>query len=229
MITYYINLDSATVRKNKFENTDYIRFRATPRDEVPELVDKKMHSMYNFPRQGHLGRCGCFLSHTKLLEKIVDEGLEDVLILEDDAVQVNPIPIDYPRDSIVHIGGFIWNRRMMNEKKPKINHKKGINICPDEYRVLGTIAYIIPTPEVALTILNKIYSSKRYRAIDIIIGNIGIKQYYNYPGSFREEGSASDISTDYKKNRIQTEDFEFITINQYKNKIYLDNINGKNK
>ena len=69
MITYYINLDSATVRKNKFENTDYIRFRATPRDEVPELVDKKMHSMYNFPRQGHLGRCGWFFITYKIIRK----------------------------------------------------------------------------------------------------------------------------------------------------------------
>ena len=218
MKVFYINLDTATKRRIKFEGKGYERFRAIPREEVPEFIDKKVHSMYNFPRDGHLGRCGCFLSHTKLLEKIVDEGLEDVLILEDDAVQVNPIPIDYPRDSIVHIGGFIWNKLMMNQEKPQIEHKVGINVCPENYRVLGTIAYIIPTPEVALNILNRIYSSKRYRAIDIMMGNIGIKQYYNYPGSFREEGSASDISTAYKKNRIQTEDFEFLTINQYEKK-----------
>ena len=75
MITYYINLDTATVRRNKFQSTDYKRFRAIPREEVPEFIDKKMMSMYNFGRDPHLARCGCFLSHTQLLEKIVDEDL----------------------------------------------------------------------------------------------------------------------------------------------------------
>ena len=80
MIIYYINLDTATVRNNKFQTVGdrfqtkkFTRFRAIPRDEVPELVDKKMISMYNFGRDSHLARCGCFLSHIKLLEKIVQE------------------------------------------------------------------------------------------------------------------------------------------------------------
>jgi len=43
-------------------------------------------------------------------------------------------------------------------------------------------------------------------------GNIGMKQYYNYPGSFREEGCQSQIS---RKNKIQTEDYEFISMKKY--------------
>ena len=214
MKVFYINLDTATVRKNKFEGKQYCRFRAFTRDEVPEILDKKMTSMYNYPRANHLSRCACWLSHTQLLEKIVKENLEDVLILEDDAIQVNPIPIDYPKDGIVYVGGFIYNKKMMIETPPEITHKKGINLCPPEYRILGTLAYIIPTPDIALKILNRIYSSKRYKAIDIMYGNLDIKQYYNYPGSFREEGCPSQISPN--KNKIQTEDYEFISINKYK-------------
>ena len=213
-------MDTATVRGNKFQTKKFKRFRAIPREEVPEYIDKKMISMYNFGRESHLARCGCWLSHTQLLQKIVDEGLEDVLILEDDAIQVNTLPIDYPRDGIVYVGGFIYNRKMMDESQPKINHKVGINLCPPECRILGGLAYIIPTPQVALTILNKIYSQNRYKAIDIMYGNIGIKQYYHYPGCFREEGSQSQISIKNKNNKIQTENYEYISINKY---------NGKNK
>ena len=213
MKTFYINLDSAVERRSKFCKTSYTRWRATTREEVPELIDQKMISMYNLPRDSHLGRCGCFVSHTKLLEYIVDQDLHDVLVLEDDAVQVNPLPTSYPRDSIVYVGGFIYNRVMMNEKPPAIIHKQGINLCPPEYRVLGTVAYIIPSPEVALKILNKIYSLTRYRAIDILLGNINIKQYYHYPASFREEGSPSQINS---KNKIMTEEYKFLSMKQYK-------------
>ena len=86
MITFYINLDTAIKRKNKFQGKDFSRFRAFPRDEVPEILDTKMTSMYNYPRPSHLSRCACWLSHTQLLEKIVNEKLSDVLILEDDAI-----------------------------------------------------------------------------------------------------------------------------------------------
>ena len=211
--TFYINLDTAVERRSKFSKTNFIRWQATTREEVTPYIDTKMISMYNLPNSSHLSRCGCFMSHLKLLEYIVKHNLNDVLILEDDAIQVNPLPIDYPRDSIIYVGGFIYNRKMMNEKPPEIIHEKGINLCPTDYRILGTVAYIVPTPEVALMILNKIYSLNRYRAIDILYGNIGIKQYYHYPASFREEGSPSQIS---KKNKIMTEDYKFISMKQYK-------------
>ena len=65
----------------------------------------------------------------------------------------------------------------------------------------------------AFDILNKIYSQKRYKAIDIMYGNIGAKQYFNYPGSFREEGDISQITPN--KTKIQTEDYEFISMKKY--------------
>ena len=217
MITYYINLDSATSRRNKFAETGFKRWRGTPKEEVPPFVDEKMSSMYNFSRQGHLGRCGCFISHTKLLEHIVDQKIDKVLILEDDAIKVNPLPIDYAKDGITYVGGFIYNRKMMDEKKPDIPHKQGLNLCPPEYRILGSLSYIIPTWQLALEILNKIYSQNRYKAVDIMMGNIGIKQYYNYPGSYREEGVESCIMPDkqYKRNKIMTEKYEFISMKKY--------------
>ena len=206
MITFFINLDDALSRRAKFEETDYKRWTATKKDDVPLAIDNKMISRYNFPRESHLGRCGCFLSHTKLLEHIVDNKLDNVLILEDDAIKINEIPIDYPKDSIVYVGGFIHHKEMMNNQKIEINHKKGINEVSEEYRMLGCLAYIIPHHSIALKILNKIYSQKRFRAIDIMMGNIGLKQYYNYPPSFIEEKTESQIQ---KKTKYMNDNYEW--------------------
>ena len=211
----YINLDTAEERREKFKDTNIRRWRATPREEVPTSVETKMLSMTSCPKQTHLGKCGCWLSHTKLLEEIVKHKMNDVLILEDDAVQVNDIPSDYPRDGIVYVGGMIWWRKMVNDKNPKLQHKQGMNLCPPEYRVLGNLSYIIPNWEIAETILKLIYSQKRYRAIDTMMGNIGMKQYYNYPASFREEGVLSQISENNKQNKIMTETYEYINYKKY--------------
>ena len=208
-------MDTARERRNKFSDKNFQRWKATTTEEVSEFIDKKMQSMYNFGRDAHLARCACFLSHTRLLEHIVDKKLNDVLILEDDAVQVNTIPKQYPKDSITYIGGFVYNKKMMDSKPPVIEHQQGINLCPDNLRILGCLAYIVPKWEVALNILNKIYAQNRYKAIDIMMGNIGIKQYYNYPASFREEGCVSQISQKNKNNKIMTEDYKFISMNKY--------------
>ena len=212
---FYINLDTATERRNKFLDKDYTRWRATTKEEVPEYIKNRMLSMYNFGKDAHLARCACWLSHTKLLEYIVENKLDDVLILEDDAIQVNDIPKNYPNDSITYVGGFVYNRKMMDSKSPEIKHQIGINLCPDNLRILGCLAYIIPNWKIALHILNRIYSENRYKAIDIMLGNINLKQYYNYPASFREEGSISQISSKNKKNYIMTENFKYINYNKY--------------
>ena len=63
MKTFYINLDTAEERRNKFSETGYKRWRATPKDEVPQYIEKRMVSMYNFGKEPHLARCACWMSH----------------------------------------------------------------------------------------------------------------------------------------------------------------------
>ena len=208
-------MDTAKERRNKFSDVPYERWKATTRQEVPTHISGKMVSMYNFGKDAHLARCACWLSHTRLLEHIVENKINDVLILEDDAIKMNNLPKDYPKDSITYVGGFLYNRKMMDSKPPVIEHQVGINLCPQEFRILGCLAYIVPRWSVALHILNRIYSENRYKAIDIMMGNIGIKQYYNYPASFREEGCESQISEKNKNNKIQTEEYEYISMNKY--------------
>lgn len=223
MKTYYINLDSAIERKTKYANTNFIRFRGIPRDEVSQEIADRMISMWNFGKDAHLARCGCFLSHLNLLLFIKENKMNDVLIIEDDAVQVNEIPTEYPRDGIVYLGGFLYHRKMMNDKDPKIDSVTGMNLVGSNYRMLGCLSYIIPTWELADEIIQSINKLKRVRAIDITLGNINIKQYYNFPGSFREEGAESQISEKNKNNKIMTEDYKFISMKKYLSKVSISN------
>jgi len=207
MKKYFINLDEDTTRAEKFKQSDYIRWRATSREEVSDDLDKKMISYYNYPEKAHLGRCGCFQSHISLLEHIVKNKLNDVLIVEDDAVQVSELPTDYPKDSLIYVGGFLHNKRMTDNKKVIIKSTDGLNNLPDEYRILMTLSYIVPTWELAEDILKKILSLKRYRAIDVLLGNIDIKKSYIYPACFIEEGAVSTIQ---KKSKRSNELYEWV-------------------
>ena len=197
---FFINLDKDIHRHEKFNQTDFIRWSATSREEVSEELNKKMISYYNYPKKSHLGRCGCFQSHINLLEHIVNNKLNNVLIVEDDAVQVDSIPADYPKDSLIYLGGFLHNKQMTNNKKVLLESADGINNLPDDYRILMTLSYIIPTWEVADDILKKIKLLKRYRAIDILLGNLDIKKSYIYPACFIEEGVESTINKKSKKS-----------------------------
>jgi len=207
MKKYFINLDDDTSRADKFKDTDYIRWRATTRDEVSPEVDKKMLSYYNLSRKAHLGKCGCFESHIKLYEHIIKNKLNDVLIVEDDAVECGDLPADYPKDSLIYVGGFFHNKKMTNNNKVIIKSTDGLNNLPDEYRILMTLSYIIPKWEVAEDILKKIKSLKRYRAIDVLLGNIDIKRVYQYPACFIEEGAVSTIN---KKSKRSNELYEWV-------------------
>ena len=204
---FFINLDRDTSRAEKFKYTDYIRWRATSREEVSDELNKKMISMYNYPEKAHLGRCGCFNSHITLLEHIVANKLDDVLIVEDDAIEVNEIPTDYPKGSLVYLGGFLHNKKMMNNSKVIIESINGINHLPAEYRIIMTLSYIVPTWVLAEDILKQIKSLKRYRAIDILYGSIDIKRAYQFPACFIEEGAESTIQ---KKTKRSNESYEWV-------------------
>ncbi len=203
---FYINLDSDQHRREKFKETDFIRVSAVSREEVTDELDQRMRSMYNFPRQSHLGRCGCFASHINILLYIVKNKLNNVLICEDDAVQVDELPTEYPTDGITYVGGFIHKTKMMDNSPVDVTLKKGINWVSG-YRVLMTMSYIIPKWEVADELLDYIHSRPRFSAIDVMMGSSGVLQYLNYPASFIEEGCESTI---HKKSKRANEFYEWV-------------------
>ena len=201
MNTFIINLDDCKDRLDKYENINFTRWKATSRIEVTDEINKKMISYYNLPRPAHLGRCGCFISHMRLYQHIVENKLNDVLILEDDAVKVADIPTEYPTNGITYLGGFILNKQITSKKDIFFNTENGIHqVDKTKHRVLMTMCYIIPTWQVAEELLQEINSLQRYRAIDILLGSIKINTYYSYPASYIESAEESTICKKSKKS-----------------------------
>ena len=206
MIEYVFvcHLESASQRWEKFkDDNSYIKWKATSREEVSEELDKKMISFWNLPRQGHLGKCGCYDSHYRLYKHIVKNKLNDVLILEDDAVKLGEYPEDYPSDCITYLGGWFHSNKM-TDKTPInwVDHKTGINICDGSFCILMTMCYIIPRWEIAEDIIKYLDSFKRLRAIDTMLCRIPIKKAYVYPAVIVEEETSSLLRTKQKKTNI---------------------------
>lgn len=198
---FFINLDSATERRNNFDERMFQRWRASDRSEVSPRLDRMMTSMWNYNRNSHLGRCACYLSHRRLLEHIVIHKLDDVLICEDDAQKIGNIPKYYPTNGIVYLGGFFHNQKMMDNTKPILESTFGINLLDtSKYRILMTMAYIIPKWEIAEQLLRYFDSLPRLKAIDIMLGNSGIPHFYEYPAPFVESGQPSQIAHKFKKS-----------------------------
>jgi len=207
---YFINLLDEHERRMKFlDGSGWIMREACSREEVPDEVDKRMKSMWNYPRKSHLGRCGCFMSHYELYHHIVQNEYNDCLICEDDAVKVKDIPVEYPTDGITYLGGFFHNMKMMNNDPVNITFKNGINKLDPKYRILMTMSYIIPTWEIAKEILDYIDIQTRYKAIDIMLSSMAIQKYYEYPACFVEEGCPSTIS---KKTKRSNDKYRWVKI-----------------
>lgn len=174
-----------------------------------DVLFEKMVSYWNVPVNQHKAKCGCFVSHLRMLEHIVDHKLNKVLICEDDAKLVNEIP-DLPDDCLVYLGGFITNRKITHNMKIPPKMETGLNKLENHYRMIMLMAYYIPTWEVARDILNYIverFVNGRVRAIDIEIfnslpeENIG----YIYPAPFIERPVPSNIRG--KRTKFSTEEY----------------------
>jgi len=212
--TFVINLDSATERWEHYKDKGCKRWSATSYDEIsisdPNI--KKMVSYHNLSMKEHLCKLACFKSHTNLWRYIVQNSLNNVLILEDDAQLVNPVPdLDKFRDDgITYLGGYTSNVAVTKGAK-KVDLPEGISIINhNEYRVLMTVAYFIPNWKVAEKLLNNITYAKRYRAIDIMMRDFtGLTQSISYPASFKERPLKSQIKKS-KKNKFSNEFYELV-------------------
>ena len=195
---YYISLVGAVERQKRFEDTDFKMFSAVDGRmmsfDQPECL--KMVSYHNIKATDqHLCKVGCFLSHLRMLEDIVEKDLKNVVIVEDDALQVNDLPSlkDLPNDSITYLGGYIANKKITDKTKFEIDHSEGLNVLEDKYRMLTTLAYFVPNAKIAKNIVDKLKSLKRWRAIDISLPDVLDKKYYWYPARFIEEPFKSTI------------------------------------
>lgn len=206
MITFVINLDEATDRWKHYRSSIEHRWRATHYTEVDSVTDKKMISFHNVSRKNHLCKCACLLSHLELWKHIVKHKLNSVLILEDDAMKrnfSNFLPL--PADGITYLGGATFTPHMTG-KFIEVELQDGINkINFDEYRVLMTMSYYIPTYEIAQKLIDFVESKRRWRAIDVMLGELQKNDncYLYYPAIYAERPNESQIQSK-SRNKFAT-------------------------
>ncbi len=197
MNKFVINLDRCQDRMKYFDKS-FKRWSAVDgndlKDDNPVL--SMMISYHNIDPKQHRAKVGCFISHINLLKHIVENKLNNVIILEDDAEMVNPLPNPLPEE-FTYLGGFFCGKKFSDVEVP---HRAGIWDVPLDSKLLTTLSYYIPQWEAAKFIYDSIMSQKRYRAIDVMLNNIHFTKCYVYPACYIERPLVSTIRDDKVKH-----------------------------
>ena len=166
-------------RQEKYVGNDrYELFPAVWWEDVTEEQVERYHFRHNANMDYRKKVVACSLSHKKLLLKIIKEDLNNVIIMEDDAIIEDWEELDLLKEEkltdFCYVGGQI-NAPLMKDFKtfPEIkesiqdNFSKGVNpIDPKEFRIAHTCGYFIPNANVARKLLTNIPAWKKESAID---------------------------------------------------------------
>ncbi len=205
MKKFVINLERCIERMDNFDDS-YTRWVATDYKDLDDDDDiyKRMISMWNINPNEHKAKCGCLLSHINLWKHIVEHKLNDIIIVEDDALQVNHLP-ETLGDKFLYLGGFFTKK--LTDGAVEVELTKGINNIPDNHKVLTTLSYYIPTWEIAEQLIVDITSQKRFRAIDIMLNKVSVEREIYYPAIYIERDLQSTIRP--SKTKHPTEYYQF--------------------
>jgi len=163
-------------RKCKYDK----RYELFPAVWWNDLEDKDVEGYYlrhNAKMELRKKVVACSLSHKNLLQKIINEDLKEVVIIEDDAVIEDWDRLQELKDvtDFCYIGGYMSSPFLKDLKtfeendKEEVRHNliKGINtIDPKIFRIGQTCGYYIPNADVARMILSNLPNGKKERAID---------------------------------------------------------------
>ena len=208
MRIFVINCEGSEDRWKHYSDNKYERWLGTHYKELPDgdLRFKKMVSFHNINPNEHKAKVGCLVSHTNLWRYLITNKMNNILVLEDDAVTVKDIPENLPTDGITYLGGLIWSQKTMDGPK-KMALSEGIYLV-DDFKILMTMSYYIPTWEIAKELLDYVESQKRQRAIDIMMTKAPTTFYISYPASFEERGDLSLIRG--TKNKRSNKYYEWV-------------------
>lgn len=176
---FVINLDKDKKRWKKYErNKRYKRFSATLGSKLSKNNKylKKIIMMWNVSDKQKRNVVGCLLSHLRVMKHIIKERLNNVLVIEDDALvdfkKLDKLNLNkIPKDKMIYFGGIIRSLTL-NDKSWSYENiikdlKNGINkIDTNKYKIGATHGYFFPKWQVAKKIYNYINNKKRIRAID---------------------------------------------------------------
>lgn len=201
----YINLERSPERRKKFDDT-WTRITATDGNDLDHHpILKRMVSMWNMNPKEHRAKCACFLSHYRTLEYIVGRQLNNVIVCEDDAIQINELPPpERLGNHFCYLGGYFCHRRItdghLKDPDDFPISSQGLNgLDRSMHRLMMMLSYYIPSWKVAENMLEWLESCVRLRAMDTMLFGLPYPVNYYYPAIFVEDKGASTIHT----NRIQ--------------------------
>jgi hypothetical protein len=163
-------------------------------DFVKENMSRRHNQDINSKR--FKGKCGCFTSHMKVLRYIVNNKINNVVVLEDDALLKSVVePYGMSNcDSPVLLGGSLchpsnwkYNNEFIKKKVYEIifDFEYGINkINYDKYRFTGAWAIYYPKWKHAQQILDFIYENKKLTHFDIYLSKNKLIKYLHYPSLY---------------------------------------------
>ena len=145
-----------------------------------DLDDYKHYCFYwNKSEKGRRGAIGCGESHMNMMKYIIENELNNVIVIEDDAI------IDFSRldelDDIkgfCYIGGRLQATKLKDDKvfqsqiKKTLEFKKLNKIDTDKYIITGAHGLYFDTWETAKDIFDDIHKQTRRRASDVELKRI---------------------------------------------------------
>ena len=149
----------------------------TKEDKMDKEYFKKIIMMWNAGDKQKGNVVGCLLSHLRIMRKIVSGKMNNVLVIEDDALvdmkllkktNLNKLK----QDKMIYFGGVLrplkfkdpnWNYERVKSgfKRNKVN-----KINPSRFKIGSTHGLYYPTTKSAKELLNFFESKNRLRAID---------------------------------------------------------------
>ena len=164
-------------RREKYDER-YEMYNAVWWENVSEEEVERYHFRHNAKVELRKKVVACSLSHKRLLQKIIDEDLKNIVIIEDDALIDDFDRLEELKDTdqFCYIGGDITSPFLKDMKKFKEEGEKeevrfccqkGINVInPKTFKIGQTCGYFIPNKEVCQMILSNLPHGKKERAID---------------------------------------------------------------
>lgn len=192
MKTFVINISDTRWEKYKNDKR-YIRWKGVNGNDLPMDEVNKIITMWNAKEKHKRSVAGCCMSHLQLMKYIIDNRIDDVLIIEDDAL----VDFDLINKKILHgvegmiyFGGRIQSpvlKKKLDKSRIEFNH--GLNtINPNLFTITGGHAYYFKTYGDCEDIYYKIVSKDRIRAIDAefrILQKKEVIKHFIYPAWVR--------------------------------------------
>lgn len=216
-------------RQSKYDE-NYTIFPAHWWEDITDEDLDKFHFRYNCKIPLRKKITACTLSHMAMLQKIIDEDLKDIVILEDDCIikdmELLKETIYLLPDDFVYLGGQINAPLVKNyssfEKKDKqdiissIRNDKNLINCiqPESFRITHACSYYIPDKNVAqrlLSSMEEVYKGRKYRAIDVMYHELQkrkIIKYFVFPALgtlYLPDARCGFTYSTYKLNDDQSE------------------------